>query len=64
MHQLLVTVDGAGACHDLVDHLTELNTAAEHGRRGRRVEHSIGRPVDARTKTAIDALPRTTGPPP
>jgi hypothetical protein len=40
----------------LVDHLTALNTAAAHGRRGRRVEYSIGWPVDARTKTAIDAL--------
>jgi hypothetical protein len=53
---LLVTVDGAGASHDLVDHLTGLNTALEHGRRGRRVEYSVGWPVDARTKTAIDAL--------
>jgi hypothetical protein len=53
---LLVTVDGAGASHDLVDHLTDLNTAVEHGRRGRRVEYSVGWPVDARTKAAIDAL--------
>lgn len=53
---LLVTVDSAGASHDLVDHLTGLNTAAVHGRRGRRVTYSVGWPVDARTKTAIDAL--------
>ncbi len=53
---LLVTVDGAGASHDLVDHLTGLNTAAAHGRRGRRVEYSVGWPVDARTKAAIEAL--------
>jgi hypothetical protein len=53
---LLVTVDGAGASHDLVDHLTALNTAAKHGKRGRRVEYSVGWPVDARTKTAIDAV--------
>jgi hypothetical protein len=53
---LLVTVDGAGASHDLVDHLTRLNTAATHGRRGRRVEYSVGWPVEARTKAAIDAL--------
>ena len=53
---LLVTVDGAGASHGLVDHLTELNTAAKHGRRGRRVEYSVGWPVDARTKPAIDAV--------
>lgn len=53
---LLVTVDGAGASHGLVDHLTGLNTAKAHGRRGRRVEYSVGWPVDARTHTAIDAL--------
>lgn len=57
---LLVTVDGAGASHDLVNHLTKLNTArradASYGQRGRRVEHSVGWPVDARTRAAIDAL--------
>ena len=53
---LLVTVDGAGASHDLIDHLTELNTAAVPGRRGRRVEYSVGWPVDARTTTAIEQL--------
>jgi hypothetical protein len=57
---LLVTVDGAGASHDLIDHLTELNTArtadGRYGKRGRRVEYSVGWPVDARTKTAIDAV--------
>jgi hypothetical protein len=57
---LLVTVDGAGASHDLVDHLTSLNTArradGSHGRRGRRVEYSVGWPVDARTRAAIEAL--------
>jgi len=57
---LLVTVDGAGASHDLVDHLTKLNTArradGSYRQRGRRVEYSVGWPVDARTKTAIDAL--------
>lgn len=57
---LLVTVDGAGASHDLVDHLTTLNTARTrdggYGQRGRRVEYSVGWPVDARTRAAIDAL--------
>jgi len=57
---LLVTVDGAGASHGLIDHLTGLNTArgkdGGHGARGRRVEHSVGWPVDARTTTAIEAL--------
>jgi hypothetical protein len=57
---LLVTVDGAGASHALVNHLTTLNTARKpdgsYGRRGRRVEYSVGWPVDARTMTAIDQL--------
>lgn len=53
---VLVTVDGAGASHGLVDHLTGLNTALKHGKRGRRVEYSIGWPVDARTRAAIDTV--------
>ena len=57
---LLVTLDGAGASHDLVDHLTKLNTArrldGSYGQRGRRVEYSVGWPIDARTKTAIEQL--------
>ena len=38
--------------------MTGLNTAAEHGRRGRRVEYSIGWPVDARTMGAVTRLPK------
>jgi hypothetical protein len=53
---VLVTVDGAGASHELIDHLEALNTAAVHGARGRRVEFSMGWPVDARTRTAIQAV--------
>ncbi|MGH3615369.1 MAG: hypothetical protein ACRDRK_22785 [Pseudonocardia sp.] len=53
---VLVTIDGAGASHDVVDHLTALNTAAAHGRRGRRVEWSIGWPVDERTTAGIGEL--------
>ena len=53
---VLVTVDGAGASHGLVDHLTGLNTAVKHGKRGRRMEYSVGWPVDARTRAAIDAV--------
>ncbi len=52
---VLVTVDGAGASHGLIEHLDGLNTAGQHGRRGRRVEYSIGWPVDARTRSAIEA---------
>ena len=53
---LLVTIDGAGASHAVIDHLTSLNTAPVHGRRGRRVEYSIGWPVDERTQAGIDQL--------
>jgi hypothetical protein len=45
---VLVTIDGAGASHHVINHLTALNTAAVHGRRGRRIEYSIGWPVDER----------------
>lgn len=54
---LLVTIDGAGASHDVINHLTRWNTYREHGRRGRRVEYSIGWPVDERTRTGIERLP-------
>jgi len=53
---VLVTIDGAGASHDVIDHLTGLNTAAVHGNRSRRVEYSIGWPVDGRTKAALGRL--------
>ena len=54
---LLVTIDGAGAGHQIVDHLTALNTAPAHGGRGRRVEYSIGFDLDDRARTAIGRLP-------
>ncbi len=54
---LLVTIDGAGAGHQIVDHLTALNTAPEHGGRGRRVEYSIGFDLDVRARAAISRLP-------
>jgi len=50
---VLVTIDGAGASHDIINHLSGLNTAATHGKRGRRVEYSIGWPVDDRTRAAL-----------
>jgi hypothetical protein len=53
---VLVTIDGAGASHDVINHLTALNTAAVHGRRGRRIEYSIGWPVDERTQAGIGEL--------
>ena len=54
---LLVTIDGAGAGHEIVDHLTALNTATVHGGRGRRVEYSIGFDLDERARAAINRLP-------
>lgn len=51
-----VSIDGAGASHDVIDYLTSLNTAPEHGKRGRRVEYTIGWPVDERTVAGIEQL--------
>ncbi|MGV1010755.1 MAG: transposase, partial [Dermatophilaceae bacterium] len=56
---LLVTVDGAGASHALIEHVTGLNTAPAHGGRGRRVEYSIGWPVDDRTRAALRLAPES-----
>lgn len=53
---VLVSIDGAGASHEVIDYLTALNTAPEHGRRGRRVEYSIGWPLDERTMAGIERL--------
>lgn len=53
---VLVTVDGAGASHEFIAHLDGLNTAAGHGARGRRLEYSIGWPIDARTRGTIKQL--------
>jgi Transposase DDE domain group 1 len=54
---VLVSIDGAGASHAVIDHLTSGNTHRAHGRRGRRVEYSIGWPVDERTHTGLANLP-------
>ena len=48
---LLVTCDGAGATHDLINHITALN--AVHGRR---VHYSVGFDLDARARAAIGQL--------
>jgi Transposase DDE domain group 1 len=53
---VLVSIDGAGASHHVIDYLTSLNTAPAHGRRGRRVEYTIGWPVDERTMAGIEQL--------
>jgi hypothetical protein len=53
---VLVSIDGAGASHEIINHLSGLNTALAHGKRGRRVEYTIGWPVDERTLAGIAAL--------
>lgn len=53
---VLVSIDGAGASHEIIDYLTSLNTAAVHGNRGRRVEYTIGWPIDERTLAGIRQL--------
>lgn len=50
---LLVTIDGAGAGHAIVDHLTTLNA-----RRGYRVHYSVGFDLDERARRAITRLGR------
>jgi hypothetical protein len=51
---LLVTVDGAGATLDLINHITALN--AVHGRR---VHYSVGFDLDHRARAAIGQLGET-----
>jgi hypothetical protein len=49
---LLITVDGAGASHGLVDHITTLNASP-----WRRVHYSIGWELGSRERRAIAAVP-------
>jgi hypothetical protein len=49
---LLITVDGAGSSHGLVDHLTALGA-----RPGHRVHYSIGWDLGERERTAITRVP-------
>jgi hypothetical protein len=51
-----VSIDGAGASHEIIDYLTSLNTAAVHGNRGRRGQYTIGWPIDERTLAGINEL--------
>jgi hypothetical protein len=48
---LLITVDGAGATLDLINHVTALNSV-----HGRRVHYSVGFDLDARARAAISQL--------
>jgi hypothetical protein len=55
--RLLVRADGAGASHGLLDWLTGLDTAREHGRRGRSVEYSVGFALTEQVRQAITLVP-------
>ena len=54
---LLITADGAGATHDLLDWITALNRPADGDDPGMLVEYSVGWPVDKHTGKAIALLP-------
>src|SRR5262245_8578580 len=54
---LLITADGAGATHKLLDWITSLNRPACGDDPGMRVEYSVGWPVDKHTGRASAALP-------
>jgi hypothetical protein len=58
-HNLLVTTDGAGASHELVEWLQQLNRPACGDGPARRVEYSIGWALDRRTGPAVYALPES-----
>jgi hypothetical protein len=51
---LLVTADGAGASHGLVDHITTLNASP-----WRRVHYSIGWELSARERATLTQVPAT-----
>lgn len=54
---VLVSIDGAGASHEVIEHLSQLNTAPEHGKRGRptsKTGSSNSKPAAARNLPAID----------
>jgi hypothetical protein len=54
---LLITADGAGATHKLLNWLTELNREPDGDDAGMRVEYTVGWPVDKHTGRAIAVLP-------
>jgi Transposase DDE domain group 1 len=54
---LLITADGAGATHQLLNWLTSLNREPDGDDPGMRVEYSVGWPVDKNTGRAIALLP-------
>lgn len=56
-HNLLITTDGAGATHTLVEWLTGLGRPAGDDDPGRRAEYSIGWKLDKRTGPVLYTLP-------
>jgi len=54
-HNLLVTIDGAGCSHAVVEHLRKLNA-----RPGWSVHYSLGFDLDERVRVAIGQLPAST----
>jgi Transposase DDE domain group 1 len=54
---LLITADGAGATHQLLNWLTSLNREPDGDDAGMRVEYTVGWPVDKHTGRAIAKLP-------
>ena len=53
-HNLLITIDGAGSSHKVIDHITKLNTRA-----GYSIAYSVGFDLDARVRAALALLPET-----
>ena len=51
-HRLLISIDGAGASHTVIEHLTKLGARA-----GFSVEYSVGFDLDKRMRNAIGLLP-------
>ena len=51
-HNLLITIDGAGSSHDVVEHLEKLNAQP-----GWSVAYSVGFDLDARVRAAIGLMP-------
>src|SRR6266702_172512 len=56
-HNLLITADGAGATHQLLNWLTSLDREPDGDDPGMRVEYTVGWPVDKNTGRAIALLP-------
>jgi len=56
-HNLLITIDGAGATHKLLAWIASLNREPDGDDPGMRVEYSVGWPVDKHTGRAIAGLP-------